>query len=384
MPWALLATLSAVTFLVTSSGIALSPFLLAMARDFGTGLAPVANLVAVMSVTWGVTSLAAGAASDRVGRRPVLVLAVVLLGVARVGLGFSGSYAAALVWSLLAGVGGGSYMGTVFAAVSDRVPGGQRGRALGWVLTGQSLSLVLGVPVVTLLGALGGWRTAVTTHAAATLLAAPAVWLVVPASHTAPGPPDRRRAALRRLVRLRVLALLGASTTERTCFAATAVYLATFLLTAYGVPMQTLAGALALVAAGNLVGNLLGGWIADRVGARPLAFALASLVSGAFVLPLLAWPAGLAASVALGFGFSLANAAARPPLMAALAEVPAEVRGAVLGLNISMSSVGWLAATAVGGWLVARLGFGGLGTFAAAVAAGGSLFALVAARARRG
>jgi hypothetical protein len=52
-----------------------------------------------------------------------------------------------------------------------------------------------------------------------------------------------------------------------------------------------------------------------------------------------------------GFAYSLVNAAGRPALMAALSEVPAEVRGAILGLNVTMSSVGWLEAAAVGGWL---------------------------------
>ena len=40
--------------------------------------------------------------------------------------------------------------------------------------------------------------------------------------------------------------------------------------------MQALALALALVALGNLAGNVLGGWLADRVPARPLVFAVAS------------------------------------------------------------------------------------------------------------
>ena len=60
-------------------------------------------------------------------------------------------------------------MGTVFATVSDHVPRAQRGRALGWVITGQSLSLAVGVPLVTLLGALGGWRIAIASHAVPSL-----------------------------------------------------------------------------------------------------------------------------------------------------------------------------------------------------------------------
>jgi predicted MFS family arabinose efflux permease len=383
MPWGMLVTLSAATFLVTGSAIALSPFLLDIARDLGATLGGVANLVGVMSVSWGIVSVTAGAASDRIGRRPVLVAAILVLGAARLGLSLTHGFGAAAMWQLLAGVGGGGFMGTVFATVSDRVPLAHRGRALGWVITGQSLSLVVGVPLVTLLGALGGWRVAISTHAVTALLAAVGVWLAVPSGPTGAPAAGRPRAALRGQVGRRVIALLLANTMERTCFATMAVYLATFLLTAYGVAMQALALALALVALGNLAGNVLGGWLADRVSARPLAFAAASVVTAALALPLMLWRPGVGVSVALGFSYSLANAAGRPALMATLSEVPAEVRGAILGLNVSMSSVGWLAATALGGWLVGRHGFGSLGVLTAAVSCAGALFAVLAWRARR-
>jgi predicted MFS family arabinose efflux permease len=58
------------------------------------------------------------------------------------------------------------------------------------------------------------------------------------------------------------------------------------------------------------------------------------------------------------------------------------VRGAILGLNVTMSSVGWLGAAALGGWLVARHGFGSLGILTAAVAFTGAVLALVAWRTR--
>ena len=41
---------------------------------------------------------------------------------------------------------------------------------MSWVITGQSLSLVVGVPIVTLLGTLGGWRYALGIHGAFTVL----------------------------------------------------------------------------------------------------------------------------------------------------------------------------------------------------------------------
>ena len=98
-------------------------------------------------------------------------------------------------------------------------------------------------------------------------------------------------------------------------------------------------------------------------------------MTAALALPFMLWRPGVGPSVALGFAYSFANAAGRPALMAALSEVPGDVRGAILGLNISMSSIGWLAAAALGGWLVARYGFGSLGVLTASVSGLGALLA---------
>src|SRR5262245_15283046 len=382
MPLGMLVTLSVVTFLVNASATALAPFLLDIARDLTTTLGAAANLIAVMSITWGVVSVTAGAASDRIGRRPVLVVAVLTLGVARLGFTLSQSYGAAVMWQLLAGMGGGGFMGTVFATVSDKVAVAQHGRALGWIITGQSLSLVAGVPLVALLGAFGGWRVAIAVQAGTMLVAAVAVWLSVPGRRPAPSAVDRSHASFRRLMGTRILTLLLASTLERTCFAAVAGYLSAFLLKTYAIPMQSLALALALAALGNLVGNVLGGGLADRAVARPLVFAVTSLATGALGLPPMLWHPGVAPSVALGFAYSFANAAGRPALIAALSEVPAEVRGAILGFNITMSSIGWLSAAALGGFLVGRYGFESLGVLTAAAAVAGAALATIAWRAR--
>lgn len=371
----LLGTLCGTTFLIASTGTAIAPFLLDLARDLQTDLGAAANLVSLMSLTWGAASLAAGTASDRLGRRPILVAAVLTSGVARLGLAASGTYGAAAAWQLLSGAGGGAFMGTVFAAVSDHVPPERRGRALGWVVTGQSLSLVFGVPLLTLIGSLGGWRGAIATQGAATLLAALAVRLVVPRGRRVAAGATLPLRAVARLFDARTVALLGAGTMERVCFAAVTVYLAAFLVTAYGVSLAELAGGLALVAVGNLAGNVLGGHLSDRVAARPLAYAASAVATGLVALPLLLWRPGLAVSLGLGFAYSLTNALGRPALLATLSEVSAEARGAVLGLNITTASVGWISAAAVGGWLVTRAGFGSLGLFCAAAAALGAALA---------
>jgi DHA1 family inner membrane transport protein len=182
--------------------------------------------------------------------------------------------------------------------------------------------------------------------------------------------------ALASLVGPRLLALLGATTAERVCYAAVAVFLPTYLLARYGVAPQALALGLALVALGNLVGNMLGGWLSDRLPRRYVLAAASLVATGILALPVLTWAPAVATSVALGFVYTLVSAMCRPALLAVLSDVSSEARGAVLGLNITFSSFGWIGATAVGGWVVAQVGFGGLGVLTCVCGALGAGLAL--------
>ena len=376
----MLVALAAATFVVTSTGSGMAPFLTAIATDLASSLPAVANLFSIQAIMWGVASLVAGTLSDRLGRRSILVVGIALLGVTRLGFAASDSYAQLVGWQLVSGVGGGAFMGIVFAAVSDHVPAAARGRALSWVITGQSLSLVVGVPIVTLIGSVGGWRAAIAVHGAAAVLTAVAVWFAIPPDPRRVPHPHGRKVWLAALAQPRLLALLAAGTTERVCFGTLAIYLPSFLQYTYSVSLGTLALALALVALGNLAGNVLGGRIADRVRARGLVFAVASLLTAALAAPTLMWAPGLGVSVGLGFAYSFVNATSRPSLMATLSEVPGEVRGAVFGLTVTMASVGWLLAGSVGAGLVATRGFAGLGIFCSALALAGAGLALASTR----
>ena len=357
---ALLVALAGGGLLSTATTVGITPFLLDIAHDFGTNLAAAGNLVAVQSVTWGVASLFAGAASDRLGRRPLLVAGLLTLFVSGAAVAWSSSYAWMAVWRLVGGLGGGAFMGTVFATVSDHFPAAERGRSLGWVVTGQSLALVLGVPAMTLAGSVTGWRGAVLAHAITVLVCAGAVWVVVPRRSVRSTERPVSVRALARLVGPRVLALLFAGATERVCYAAVAVFLPTYLLTRYAIDAGQLALGLALVATGNLLGNLIGGQLSDRLRAPQLLLAFSLCAAGALALPVLSWSPAVAVSIALGFMYTVVNATGRPALLTVLSGVSNQARGAVLGLNITFSSIGWLGATALGGFVVGLADFPGL------------------------
>src|ERR671921_136720 len=101
MPWALLAAACLGMFAASSSGTTRAPFLLDMARDLRTSLPLVANLMALTSVAWGVSSLVAGAGSDRWGRRPFLVGGPVALALCMVGTAVSQTFIGVAAWATL-------------------------------------------------------------------------------------------------------------------------------------------------------------------------------------------------------------------------------------------------------------------------------------------
>lgn len=155
--------------------------------------------------------------------------------------------------------------------------------------------------------------------------------------------------------------LLSSLALERVCFGLCAFYYAAYLRVTHSLELAEIALPLVAFALGNITGTIFGGQIADRVKNRRLACAVILPFSGIAALALFIWHPSLGVTVGLGFAFGFLNALSRPSLMAALAEVPSEMRGTVMGLNSSVASVGWLAAALIGGWMYSGGGFSGFG-----------------------
>jgi DHA1 family inner membrane transport protein len=370
-PWALLAAAGLGTFAVTSGGTTRAPFLIDMAADLEVGLPMVANLFGLTSVAWGITSFVAGTGSDRWGRRPFLIGGLVALALALVGVARGEEILTVIVWVAIAGGCSGCFTGVSLAEVSLRVADGQRGRAISWVMSGQSLTLLVGVPLAAWIGAGIGWRGVHLCVAALALVAALAMFLTTRPSATSTAAADlhaARRPSLKLALTGPVIRLLASVVAERICFGLAAVYYATFLQTVHALSLQALAPPLVVFALGNILGTLQGGRLADRLANRRLTFALAMIVSAAVAMALFAWAPSLAVTVPLAFAYAFFNALSRPSLMALLTAVPAEVRGTVMGLNSTAASLGWLGAAALGGWMLTTIGFAGFGPLIAVMA----------------
>ncbi|MDE0991089.1 MAG: MFS transporter, partial [Pseudomonadales bacterium] len=158
-------------FAATASGSTRAPFLLEMATDFTVGLPAIANLFGLTAVVWGISSFLSGKAADRWGRHVFLVISPAGLATSLVATVIVEQY-----WSLVICIGFvsifcGSFSTASMTEVSLRTGNQQRGRALGWVMSGQSLTLLIGIPLAAWIGGWIGWRGVQISVASVAILA---------------------------------------------------------------------------------------------------------------------------------------------------------------------------------------------------------------------
>src|SRR5258705_10949365 len=95
-----------------------------------------------------------GRFSDRYGRRPTLIWALLISAGAFALFGFATSITWLFVFRLVQGAGGGT-TGVVQAYVGDAVPPGERTKALGWISASTNAGVALGASLGSLAAHLG-------------------------------------------------------------------------------------------------------------------------------------------------------------------------------------------------------------------------------------
>jgi MFS family permease len=106
-------------------------FLVLKAQNVGIPIAFVPVVMVVMSAVYALTAYPAGAMSDRLGRRGVLIVGTATLILADLVLAFSGGVVLALVGVALWGLHMGLTQGLLSAMVADTAPVNLRGTAFG-------------------------------------------------------------------------------------------------------------------------------------------------------------------------------------------------------------------------------------------------------------
>jgi predicted MFS family arabinose efflux permease len=135
----------------------ITPILPTLARDLGVGVDTAGLWVTAYAVATAGFALVFGPISDRVGRRPILLAGVAILTLGTVACGLATGFASMVGARFVAGMGAGLLVTSTTCFVGDHFAPQQRAVAMGWVMSGFFLSLILSVPLGSALAAAVGW-----------------------------------------------------------------------------------------------------------------------------------------------------------------------------------------------------------------------------------
>lgn len=242
----------------------------------------------------------------RVPRKALLTGAVALFVLGSLLCAVAAGYAMLMVGRVLAALGQAAFLGVGSVVVANLVSPDQRARAISVVFAGITVANVVGSPLGTLVGQHLGWRSTFWLIAALALVSLVGIGVLIP-----------RQPTLRQASMAGELAVFGRGQVWLTLAVATLgmgalfssySYVAPLLTNVSGLPRSAIPWMLGLVGVGLFVGNLVGGWGADRNRFRTSLAALVLLFAGLLVLALFArYPvvAGAALFVAGAAGFAI-------------------------------------------------------------------------------
>ncbi|WP_067647570.1 MFS transporter [Nocardia harenae] len=321
------------------------------------------------------------AAFARMPRKKLLVGLMVAFTIGNLATVLAPSYGTLVAARFVAGLPHGAYFGVASLAAATLAPAGQRAKAVAAVMLGLSVANVVGVPAATWLGQAFGWRAAFVVVALIGLVTVAALLrFVPPLTGFVTTNPLTELGALRRP---QVLLTLAVGAVGFGGMFAVYTYVATTLTDVAGLGAGLVPLVLALFGVGMVIGNIGGGFLADRGVDRSIFLGM-----GAMVVILTGFVAATHNPVTAAIGALLvgaSGAALAPGLQTRLMDVAADAQTLAAALNHAALNI----ANAAGAWLGGLVIAAGYGyTAPAAVGAalavtGVVLFTITVALARR-
>ncbi|MXV06576.1 MFS transporter [Xanthomonas sp. LMG 9002] len=293
-------------------------------------------------------------ASRRWPRKRVLLALMLVFTAGNLACALAPTYAALMAARVVTSLAHGTFFGVGAVVATTLVPPQRKASAISTMFTGLTVATLLGVPAGAWLGLQYGWRATFWAVAAIGALATVVIAALVPADRDAPPAPPLRE-ELRAVGRAPVL--LGLATTVLGYAGVFAVYtyVQPLLTQVTGVADSGVSPLLLVFGVGMIVGNVLGGRLADRRPRQALPLSLGAL---AVVLAALTFALPSAPAMALGIGLlGVAAFATVAPLQVwVLGKAGEAGRHLASSLNIGAFNLG----NALGAWLGGLvLGHGG-------------------------
>jgi DHA1 family inner membrane transport protein len=344
MPLALYA-LTAGAFGIGVTEFVIMGLLIEVGADFGVSISAAGLLITGYALGVVVGAPIMTIATGRWPRKTVLLVLMAIFTLGNAACALAPDYWSLMAARVLTAFAHGTFFGVGSVVATTLVAPSKKASAIAVMFTGLTVANILGVPFGTWLGQGYGWRSTFWAVTLVGLLAFAIIALFVRSDKTAPAASNLRN-DLAVLARPQVL--MGLLTTVLSWVGVFAVftYIAPILIRISGFSESAVSPILLVFGGGLVVGNLLGGRLADR---RLIPALLGSLLTLAAVLLLMTFAAHnqIAAVVFVALLGAAAFATVPPLQMWVLEKADGAGQSLASSFNIAAFNLG----NAIGAWL---------------------------------
>jgi predicted MFS family arabinose efflux permease len=349
-------------FVTQLATFALSPFLPFVAADLGSTVAVLGQIPALALFVAAILGLVLGPLADRLGHRPTLIVGVLAASLGAIATGLAPNLLVLVPVALIAAVGRSIGQPVAQAIVGTRYKGPALRRGLSLVQATGTLAPIVGIPLVTAIGTVAGWRGAFVALGLLGLMVVSLMLRLLPADR-----PDAHTAA--RLSPAAFAPLLA--DVPSVCLYASALvrnlgvwawftYLGAFLVQTYGLSAGEVGWAFTATGIGNFAGSMVTGGTLGRMSLRAAGI-VAPAVIGCCLGATTLMPASLGAVVVLmTLGF-VANGVSVVSQTTLLVDGAPAGHATTTSLNQTCISLGGAIGSSLGGLLLATGGFPAIG-----------------------
>lgn len=345
MPLALYA-LTAGAFGIGVTEFVIMGLLIDVSKDLGVSISAAGLLISGYALGVVIGAPILGAISGKWSKKTLLMALMVVFTIGNLACALAPDYWTLMAARVLTAFAHASFFGVGSVVATSLVAPNKKASAIAIMFTGLTVANILGVPFGTWLGQTYGWRS---TFWAVTLIGVAAfavIALLVPKDKASDTQEEASQGVLAVLGRRAVV--LGLLTTVLSWVGVFAgfTYIAPILTEITGFSEAAVSPILLVFGGGLVVGNLFGGWLADR---HLVPTIVGSLVALAVVL--LAMTAVIHQPVLMVIAIALFGAAAFATVAPLQMWVLAKAEGAGQGLASSFNIAAFNLGNAIGAWL---------------------------------
>jgi predicted MFS family arabinose efflux permease len=154
----LLWVLSTATFLIFFQAFMIAPLIPRLAEELGASTRLTGLIVPAYMIPYGIATLVYGLASDRLGRRRLMLVSLAAFVVLTAATATAQSVEQLIAWRLATGLGASGVVPLALVLIGQLYPFEQRGRPLGWLFAAMAGGMAFGSSLGALAQPFIGWR----------------------------------------------------------------------------------------------------------------------------------------------------------------------------------------------------------------------------------